>query len=75
MTNSQKLLKAVDVAPVLNVSEARVLELARQRLLPSVRLGRQVRFDSQALDEWIAAGGKALPGGWRRDVACTGDAR
>lgn len=68
MANSRPLLKAVDVAPTLNVTGARVLELARQGLLPCVRLGRQVRFDPNALADWIATGGKALPGGWRRDA-------
>jgi putative molybdopterin biosynthesis protein len=51
----------------LGVSIGRCYELAREGLIPTVRLGRQLRVDPQALDEWIRRGGKALPGGWRKD--------
>ena len=62
----EKLLTARDLAPVLQVPEARVFDLARQGLLPHVRLGRQVRFPESAVAEFIESGGRALPGGWRR---------
>jgi excisionase family DNA binding protein len=53
-----KLLTAKEVSQVLQVKPARVYELARERVIPSVRLGeRQVRFDEAALREWIARGG------------------
>lgn len=53
-----KLLTAKEVSQVLQVKPARVYELARERVIPSVRLGeRQVRFDESALREWIARGG------------------
>jgi excisionase family DNA binding protein len=42
------------------VSRARVYELARSRVIPSVRLGRQVRFDGAVLEEWIRNGGRAV---------------
>jgi excisionase family DNA binding protein len=61
------LLKVPDVARLLDVKEHRVRELARQNLIPHVRIGRQLRFDSVQLNEWIARGGQALPGGWRRE--------
>jgi excisionase family DNA binding protein len=57
MTN--RLLTAAEVADILQVSVARVYELARQRVIPCVRLVRQVRFDEQAMREWIAQGGSA----------------
>ena len=63
----KRLVKAADVAPVLDVSEARVYELARLKLIPCVRLGRQLRFDLEVLEAWVAEGGQALPGGWRRE--------
>lgn len=56
------------MARILDVSESRVYELIRQDILPSVRLGRQIRVDKEALDEFIKAGGQALPGGWRREA-------
>lgn len=60
-----KLLTMADVATVLNVTVARAYELARTGLLPTVKLGRQVRVDETRLRDWIAAGGAALPGNWR----------
>ena len=62
-----RLLTAREVADALGVSEARVYELARMGLLPATRLGRQVRFNARAVAEWIESGGRALPGGWRRE--------
>lgn len=32
-------------------------ELARRGILPSVRLGRRVKFDLDAIEAWIARGG------------------
>jgi excisionase family DNA binding protein len=60
------LLTVPEVARVLRVSPPRVYELARDGLIPVVRLGRQVRVEQDALRRWIASGGQALPGGWRR---------
>lgn len=42
-------------------SEQRVYECARLGLIPSVRIGRQVRFDEDALREWVRRGGNAKP--------------
>lgn len=64
----RRLLRVPKVARILDISEQRVYEMARQDLLPHVRLGRQIRIDSQALDDFITQGGQALPGGWRKDV-------
>jgi excisionase family DNA binding protein len=58
--DAQGLLGAREVAARLNVSRDRVYELARQRLIPCVRLGRQVRFDAAALEHWIDTGGQQL---------------
>ena len=66
MLGGIKLLTAQEVADLLRVPKARVYDLARQGLLPLVRLGRQVRFEERALREWIAGGGQALSAGWQR---------
>ena len=55
-----------EVAGVLNVSYLRATALVREGILPTVHLGRQKRIDPRKLEEFIQAGGKALPGGWRR---------
>lgn len=55
-----------EAADVLQVSYHRAAELARQGLIPVIRLGRQVRVCPDQLETFIAKGGRALPGGWRR---------
>ena len=65
MEVEESLLTAQQVAVLLQVPKARVYGLVRLGLLPGVRVGRQVRFSPDALREWIAAGGMALPGGLR----------
>jgi excisionase family DNA binding protein len=49
-----RLLKADEVAEALQVPKPRVYELARQRTLPAVRIGRQIRFRQEAIDTWLA---------------------
>jgi excisionase family DNA binding protein len=62
-----RLRNVKEVAERLDLSLQRVYELARGGILPVVRLGRQIRVDEGRLIAWINDGGKALPGGWRRD--------
>ena len=66
MTDSEPLLTARQVAVLLQVPPSRIYQLAREGLLPAVRLGRQIRVSAGALEKWIADGGRALPGDWRR---------
>ena len=63
-----RLLKAPALANILGCSEARAYELMRQEIVPTVRIGRQVRVCEDALREFIENGGRALPGGWRREA-------
>jgi len=60
-----KLMTIEQVAAILNVKTTRAYELARTGVLPTVRLGRQVRVDERRLLAWIESGGATLPGGWR----------
>lgn len=62
-----RLLTASQAAERLDVTLARLYELARTGTLPAVRIGRQVRFRPEALTDWIDSGRQSLPGGWRRD--------
>ena len=64
---TKELLTLEQAARVLQVKYARAAELARDGIIPVVRLGRQIRIDPSRLGEFIANGGKALPGGWRHD--------
>lgn len=61
-TMLEEMLLADEVARALRVTRARVYELARSRLLPCIRVGRQVRFTREALNQFIRAGGQSLPG-------------
>jgi hypothetical protein len=54
---------------IFPISRWQAEQLARTNFFPSgviVRLGRRVLVNPEKLAEFIAAGGKALPGGWRR---------
>jgi excisionase family DNA binding protein len=54
----QKRFKtAVEVAPWLRTTTARIYELARQNKLPHIRVGRKVLFEEGALDAWANRGG------------------
>jgi len=53
----------------LSVDLPRMYNLIRTNVLPKgvvVRLGRSIRIDAAKLEQFIAEGGAALPGGWRR---------
>lgn len=53
------LLTADEVAAWLKVRPKWVYEAAKRGDIPSIRAGRYVRFDRDALLEWAKAGGKA----------------
>jgi excisionase family DNA binding protein len=55
-----RLLVISEVAELLRVPRARAYALARSGLIPSVRVGRQVRVPAEALRDWVAAGGQTL---------------
>jgi len=70
--NAPKLLRPAEVAHVLSVSPARVLELARAGFLPRVRIGRSIRIPAEALTQFIASGGRGWAGGWRKTSRSSG---
>jgi excisionase family DNA binding protein len=51
------LTNATDLAAALGIRKHTVYELAREGRLPSVRIGRVVRFDTAAVRRFIEAGG------------------
>ncbi len=54
----------------LNEKPQRIYNLIRENIFPDgvvVRLGRRIRIDPERLEEFIAGGGQALPGGWRKE--------
>jgi excisionase family DNA binding protein len=75
----QKLLRISEVAVILDVPEGRAYQLAREAIIPIVRVGRQVRVDATKLAAWINGGGQghqafhpvdSSPGRHRRKGGC-----
>ena len=64
---SNKLYSAIELASILDLKEHRIYDLAREKFLPSVFIGRQIRFSGAAIEEFIENGGKRLPGGWKKE--------
>jgi excisionase family DNA binding protein len=64
--HARRMLTMQEVADRLCVSLQRAYEMGRCGLLPTVRLGRQIRVDEAQLMSWIQSGGRALPGGWKK---------
>ena len=52
--SSTRLLKAQDVAAILNVSRSFAYALMQSGQLPSVRLGRSIRVRPTDLDDYIS---------------------
>lgn len=63
-----QLLTADAVAEVTGMSKPRIYELARIGAMPSVRLGRTVRFSAEALLAWVEAGGTRETSGGAQDA-------
>ena len=55
-----KLLRVEEVAQLLDVSRARCYELVRRKLIPAIRVGRQIRVDPAQLEMWMNNGGQRL---------------
>ncbi len=52
-STSRRLVERPQVADYLSVSQRWVLRAVAERRLPYVKVGRLVRFDLDAIDEWI----------------------
>ena len=61
-----QLIDAQDVGGILNLRTKQVYMLAKQGIVPAVRVGRLLRFDPAAIRRWISEGGQGFEAGWRR---------
>jgi excisionase family DNA binding protein len=52
--NSRGLLDYVAAARRLDTSERHIRRLVAERRIPYVKVGKYVRFDPEALDQWVA---------------------
>ena len=66
-SNRRPLMTAAHAAHRLGIARARLYELSRQGLIPSVSIGRAKRWDPLVLEEWIRGGGRSFEHGWRRE--------
>jgi excisionase family DNA binding protein len=57
------MLTADEASELLGIRKPQVYALARDGTLPSVRVGRLVRFNRDILLDWIANGGSRHPAG------------
>ena len=55
-TNSQftNLMTGEEIAKILHISRAYAYQLMRQKLIPTVKIGRSVRVRPEDLEEFIA---------------------
>ena len=61
-------LTVKQVAALLNVSEATVQRWVRRRELPAIRIADTIRFDANALADWLERSYAPAPGAQTRDV-------
>jgi len=49
----ESLMDVMETARYLNIGRSKVYEMAKEGMLPHLRVGASLRFDRDALDEWI----------------------
>ncbi len=54
-TQFTNLLPGEEIAKILHVSRAYVYQLMRQRMIPTVKIGRSVRVRQEDLEQFISA--------------------
>lgn len=52
-----RLLTVEEVAPMLKMSSQALYEAVRRGFVPTVRIGRRIRFDFDVLETWLKSGG------------------
>ena len=66
-----RLLTVGEVAKALRLSPSAIYALIRSDVLPATRIGRSIRVSEKVLANYLEAGGRAWPGGWRKRSAAT----
>ena len=51
---TRRLLTATEVGEYLGIAKDTVYTLVSQRRIPYVKIGRLLKFNHKAIDEWIA---------------------
>jgi excisionase family DNA binding protein len=55
-----RLMEPATVAERLGVSDRTIRRLVDQGLLPAVKVGKQLRFEPERVEDWIRQGGAGL---------------
>jgi excisionase family DNA binding protein len=63
------MLTVGEVSAQLRVSRGAVYALIRADVLPAVRVGRAWRVSEKVLANFVEAGGRGWPGGWKKRSA------
>lgn len=58
-SRSRTVIDAPAAAELLDVSVARLYDMARRDMIPVVRYGRRLRFVVEHLNDWLDQGGTA----------------
>jgi len=72
MNNGAEVFTVKEVARLLRTSPWQIYAHVRSGVLPSgvvIRLGRSIRFNRRALQEWLADGGRGLQPGEKLHAA------
>ena len=62
------LLRSSDAAKKLDITEYQLYAKTREGIIPAVKIGRMIRWNEEALNDFIQAGGKSYPGGWKKEA-------
>jgi excisionase family DNA binding protein len=62
-------LTVPEAARRLQLSVSGTYALIRSGILPAARIGRTLRISERVLVNFIEAGGRAWPGGWRKTAS------
>lgn len=49
----EALMDVMETARYLNIGRSKLYEMAKAQMLPHLHVGASLRFDRDALDEWI----------------------
>jgi excisionase family DNA binding protein len=69
MPDEFRMLTVDEVAAALRLSLSATYALIRSGVLPATHIGRRIRVAERVLENFIEAGGRAWPGGWRKRPA------
>ncbi len=62
------LLRSKEAADKLSITEDRLYAYTREGILPVVKIGRQLRWSEESLNEFIRSGGSGFSGGWKKEA-------